>query len=295
MEALQSALNQTHRELEVIVVDDASTDSTWQILGSLEDPRLCRLRNEQNLGEGLSRNLAMASARGDWVAMLDADDAWESNRVERLLRLLRHVDEPVMLADNIMHCYSVDVAMQRWKRQWNRNQIGFTNGYALLNTADYLSLTPLLLKPLIPREHLMNTGILHSKRIFGADTEFHVRVLKSGLRLLMAEEPLYLYRRATGSMSSNPRRSAIMREMFVQLLQELDFSEREAAMIRKQILRLERDERYMPLLTDLRAGNRLQAALRGIRDVRLIGEFLRRLPASISYRTHVWLHRGDAR
>jgi succinoglycan biosynthesis protein ExoO len=74
---------------EIIVVDDRSTDGTPAILEKLaaQEPRLKILRNAQNLGPGGTRNAGIAAAMGDWVAVLDADDAYASGRLPRLIRL----------------------------------------------------------------------------------------------------------------------------------------------------------------------------------------------------------------
>lgn len=78
--AVQSALNQTHRDLEVFVVDDGSTDQTLAVLASLEDPRLTVLQQE-NAGTASARNLALAQARGRYIAFLDSDDRWFPEKI----------------------------------------------------------------------------------------------------------------------------------------------------------------------------------------------------------------------
>lgn len=85
-EALQSALGQTHRELEVIVVDDGSTDGTKAVCESFQDPRLHYVyqRNDGTRGIG-ARNQALMLARGEWIAPLDQDDRWAADKIERQL------------------------------------------------------------------------------------------------------------------------------------------------------------------------------------------------------------------
>src|SRR5437667_451559 len=73
-EAVQSVLRQTVDDLELIVVDDASTDATSALLSAVEDPRLVVLTNDEQAGLASSLNRGLAQAGGRYVARLDADD-----------------------------------------------------------------------------------------------------------------------------------------------------------------------------------------------------------------------------
>jgi glycosyltransferase involved in cell wall biosynthesis len=84
--ALESALRQTLGDLELLVVDDGSTDATPEILERIEDPRLQVLRNRERLGLAASLNRGLDEARGRFVARLDADDVAMAGRIERQLR-----------------------------------------------------------------------------------------------------------------------------------------------------------------------------------------------------------------
>jgi glycosyltransferase involved in cell wall biosynthesis len=85
-DAVRSALNQTHRNLEVIIVDDGSTDQTQVIAACLveSDPRVCYVRKD-NGGVASARNRGIAEAQGEFVATLDADDLWHPTKLERQL------------------------------------------------------------------------------------------------------------------------------------------------------------------------------------------------------------------
>jgi glycosyltransferase involved in cell wall biosynthesis len=84
-EALDSVLQQTVDDLELIVVDDASTDETPQILSATDDRRTVVFRNEEQLGLAASLDRGLAAAQGRYVARLDADDVALPNRLERQL------------------------------------------------------------------------------------------------------------------------------------------------------------------------------------------------------------------
>jgi glycosyltransferase involved in cell wall biosynthesis len=80
--AIESIINQTFRDFELIVVDDCSTDSTPQILGEFKDDRIRVVRNEHNLGIAETLNKGIAVARGEYVALQDHDDISLPTRLE---------------------------------------------------------------------------------------------------------------------------------------------------------------------------------------------------------------------
>ncbi|MGC8960616.1 MAG: glycosyltransferase family 2 protein [Chloroflexia bacterium] len=87
-EAIDSILHQTFPDLELIVVDDGSTDETPQILDRYADSRIIRLRNETNQGVARARNGGNAVARGEYLAVQDADDLSTPDRVEKQVAFL---------------------------------------------------------------------------------------------------------------------------------------------------------------------------------------------------------------
>lgn len=89
VQAVESILGQTYKNFEFIIVDDASTDKSWQYLTSLKDKRIKLIRNEKNLGLARSLNIALRQARGDFVARMDADDISLPQRLQVQLDFLQ--------------------------------------------------------------------------------------------------------------------------------------------------------------------------------------------------------------
>src|SRR4051794_12933269 len=89
-EAIESALRQTYTNIEVIVVDDGSTDHTRSVVKSLagRDGRV-RLVGQANGGVARARNQGILFARGEMIAPLDADDLWAPNKIERQMSRMR--------------------------------------------------------------------------------------------------------------------------------------------------------------------------------------------------------------
>jgi glycosyltransferase involved in cell wall biosynthesis len=100
--AIRSVLSQSVSDLEVIVVDDASSDGTLQQVEAVGDPRARIIQLERNSGPSAARNRGVKNARGRWVTFLDADDEWVSDRLERLLQATE--DSPCFVADWLAPC-----------------------------------------------------------------------------------------------------------------------------------------------------------------------------------------------
>lgn len=87
-EAISSVLAQTYRDFELIVVDDASSDDSLSVLQSLGDARMRVIKHQENVGAALSRNDALVAARGEMIAIMDADDICAPTRLEQQMSFL---------------------------------------------------------------------------------------------------------------------------------------------------------------------------------------------------------------
>ena len=87
---IESVLNQTYENWEMLIVDDGSTDNTDEVVkGYLHDSRIRYLKNEKNSGAAISRNRALREANGRWIAFLDSDDLWNSEKLEKQVRFMK--------------------------------------------------------------------------------------------------------------------------------------------------------------------------------------------------------------
>lgn len=94
-ESVASALNQTYYNIELIVVNDGSTDRSLQILQGVNDSRL-KIINQSNRGVCAARNRGLAGASGDYIAFLDSDDFWNTDCLEKLYNALQSEPEAVL-------------------------------------------------------------------------------------------------------------------------------------------------------------------------------------------------------
>jgi glycosyltransferase involved in cell wall biosynthesis len=92
-EAINSALEQTYKNLEILVVDDGSTDSTADVLRLFRDHRIRTLKHDSNRGVGAACNTGIRAATGELVAWLDSDDVWHPNKVQQQVDFLRQYRE----------------------------------------------------------------------------------------------------------------------------------------------------------------------------------------------------------
>ncbi|MBP1884641.1 glycosyltransferase family 2 protein [Sinorhizobium mexicanum] len=98
--AVESALRQEGVTVEVVIVDDRSSDGTVEIVSTIADPRLRLIALEQNRGPGGARNAGLAAARGKWIAVLDSDDTVRPDRLARMIERAEKTGAQVVV-DNL--------------------------------------------------------------------------------------------------------------------------------------------------------------------------------------------------
>ena len=272
--AVKSALAQTAHLHEVIVVDDASTDRTLEILEAIDDPRLKVLRQPTRQGPGVARNRAIEASTGQWMAILDADDAFQPQRLEILHTTFPSADKHAILADHWMYCRSRGAALVPWKKGEHLP--------AVLDLSRFLAHEHFLIKPLLPAS-IRKMDIRYPDYFCWEDSVFMSRLLARGFRLFIHPEPMYLYRLRQGSLSHDLSWHFNMETVFTTLLDELepvlDEQSRKAllAYIHKAHLSLH----YLPVLQALRTKRYGQALRLLLQDQARRQEFLRRLWPSV--------------
>lgn len=86
--AIQSVLNQTYQDFELIVVDDASRDNTEEVIKQFNDERIKYFRHEKNKGGSTARNTGIKASRGRYITLLDDDDEWLPHHLEQSVEIM---------------------------------------------------------------------------------------------------------------------------------------------------------------------------------------------------------------
>ncbi len=97
---LNSVISQTYKELEILIVDDGSTDSSLEIIESLNDKRI-KILQQQNLGAAYARNLALRHAKGEFIQFLDADDILSKDKISEQVAALAHTKKSIAVCKTI--------------------------------------------------------------------------------------------------------------------------------------------------------------------------------------------------
>ena len=208
-QAVQSVLAQTVSDLEVIVVDDGSTDETAEVVRSIQDSRL-RLLRTPNCGLPSAQNTGIEAARGEFVAFLDGDDFWSPNMLERHLQFHQQRLE----ADLV---FSLSCVVDEHGRElgvmkpWRGDQWSFAEILIENPIGNGSSVT-------IRRAALDQAGPFDESLRAGNDLDMWLRLsrLRPG-NVVCLPEVLVRYRRRPGQLTRNWRR---MRDAYERVLEK---------------------------------------------------------------------------
>lgn len=298
-EAIHSIQKQTYHNFELIICNDASIDNTRHILESITDRRIHIIHNEVNLGPGPSRDRAIDIARGKWLAFTDSDDTWLPERLEVLLNVADSKHN-AMVFDDIMECHDAPSRMIPWrplrgKHAFSKN----TSNIIEVPLESYICSKSLLIKPLIRTDFITKNHIRHSSRPDSKepveDSEFFLKIMLCGMRLLYIPKAMYYYRITPGSATSQIKRITIMRELFEDIASESNHTPAVQLALEKKILIERRKEQYLPIILSLKNKDIIKAAHQAIQSIWIIPDSIPRLFRALAYHIHRIRHRGRIR
>ncbi len=206
---LASAQAQTLTDIEILVTDDASTDDSAAVAEAVAqtDPRIRVLRRAENAGKPHAMNVMMAQARGDWVAVLDADDAYAPDRLARLIDAAEQHGAD-MAADNLDY---VDAGLKSGdgfgtvlRTAFDPNRPDTVVGKPeFIGSADsYAEFDYGILKPVIRRSFVLAHNLTyHEGSRLAEDFTYLMDYFVAGGRLVVCAAPLYQWTMPFGTVS----------------------------------------------------------------------------------------------
>jgi glycosyltransferase involved in cell wall biosynthesis len=201
--AARSALGQDLHDLEVLIIDDGSSDATNQVAREVAatDPRLRLITLPRNRGKPFAMNTGVAEAKGRWIAVLDADDWYAPDRLSTLIesgerREVQLVaDNQLLYDDGAARVVRTAFAAQDSGRPLDKAAfIAGSNPYADFDFG--------MLKPIVRTDYIRATGLTyHENAKFSEDFLYMLEFLAAGGRGWLTARPMYYWSQAFGTIS----------------------------------------------------------------------------------------------
>jgi len=182
-ETLNSCFAQSLNNIEIIIVDDGSSDNTLEVLGNINDPRLVVI-SQQNAGPAAARNHGMRVARGEYIAFLDSDDVWYPDFLQQA--------ETAYQSDPNQLLYGQIIVDRGVGRYWVKPDVAIGRDESIY---DYLYIkgcfiqTSTIVIPSALREQVT----WDENVTFGDNDQFAIDCWRTGIKFRMLEKPQTLY------------------------------------------------------------------------------------------------------
>lgn len=198
-QAINSVSSQTYTNFELLVVNDCSKDRTVELVKDIvaKDSRVRLISNVKNSGVSYTRKHGLEEAKGDWIAILDSDDAWEPEKLEKQIVLQRKTNADLLFTGSAFmdsEGHPIDWCLHAPKEVTYRQ---------LLKQNVLSNSSALVRKELYAKYYAIGDG-MHE------DFAIWLSILKEGKKAYGVDEPLLIYRIAKSSKSGNKVKAARM-------------------------------------------------------------------------------------
>lgn len=189
-QCVDSVLNQTYGNIEVVVVDDQSTDDSTKLVENKNDNRVKLIKLKKNVGAAIARNIGIDQATGDYITFIDSDDYWILNKLDKQINFIE--------ANDYKFIYGGYAYLKRnGETHIAHVPTSITYKQALKNTTIFTSTVMFNMK------YLKKEDIYMPNIKKGQDTATWWKVLKTGITAYGIDEVLSFYRVGEKSLSSN--------------------------------------------------------------------------------------------
>lgn len=199
VEAINSILAQTYRNWELLVLDDGSKDNTLRIIEefSQKDSRIKALPNGKNMGVSATRNRGIELASGEWIAFLDSDDMWKSEKLEKQFEIVEKEAAEFLFTGSSY----INEEGEPYKGIF---EVPEKITYKKLRNQNVISCSSVLVKKKYFEHIKMEKDEMHE------DYAVWLRILKLGVTAFGVNEPLLIYRISRNSKSGNKMKTVKM-------------------------------------------------------------------------------------
>lgn len=193
-EAIDSIINQTYKNLEILLIDDGSSDSTAHIIKEFasKDSRICFIANDRNLGLIRTLNLGIERASGAFIARMDADDISELSRIEKIIENF-NLNPELDIVSAGYYYLSEDGKRKRviYPKAIHSPALTFISFFSI----------PVVHACIVSRSNVIKNNLFDVSYMHSEDYELFSRLLFMGYKFYNINEPLYYVRQNRGSVS----------------------------------------------------------------------------------------------
>lgn len=191
LDTINSVLNQTYKNFEILVVDNGSNDNSIEFVKNIQDDRIKIITIKDNQGVAFARNIGIEESRGDYICFLDADDYWTKKKLEKQVKFMEENNYEFIYSDYMF------VDRNGFEKKYVKVPLFLNYKKALKNTTIFTSTV------------MLNVNKLKKETIYmpnierGQDTATWWQILKTGVNAYGMNELFAYYRLKGNSLSSN--------------------------------------------------------------------------------------------